>query len=67
MQVTILNGQKKAVDLVGQEYDIEGIEIRIDRGDNVIYKTNTSFYLAACPSNTKCEGYILSNGKIMLL
>ena len=50
----------------GETYEIEGIEIS-KPNKKVFYGKETSFYKACCPSGITSKGYILDNGKIMLI
>lgn len=54
----------------GGRLEIEGIEITLSAergGGKRFYDRKSSFYKAAAAIGTKSQGYILENGKVMLV
>jgi len=64
MTVTILKGQKEAVDSTGTTYSIHAGEILVKNMPSRLYPTGSSFFKAAWPSGTKHPFRKLDNGKI---
>ena len=68
MKVIIQKGQKTAIDLKGNIYSIEGLEIvKQASGIRIFYGLNDPYYKAVAAPNTTSTSYELPSDNIMLL
>lgn len=70
MEFIILKGQRMATNPDGERLEIEGIEVTLSAergGGKRFYDRKSDFFKACCPSGVKSQGYILENGKVMLV
>lgn len=78
IEVRILKGQKRAVDKHGNNYRINGLLIKKERGGEILYVKDDNehfcgsfskgdFFRAACAENTYSHGFLIERNLINLI